>query len=126
MASNPLFGVDIAAIVASAIGPGVLDATLNVITAGTRDVNNLTSSTQPTTTSYACKGFMDSKDRKERSGQLVDNGDVIIMLIGNTISAGAIVPKLGDTVTIESRTYRIGGLDRDPAAATYELLCSLL
>ena len=126
MASNPLFGVDIAAIVASAIGPGVLDATLNSITEGTRTPGSLTSGTQPTTASYACKGFMDSKNRRERSGQLVDDGDVIIMLIGNTISAGAIVPKLGDTITIESRTYRIGNLDRDPAAAIYELLCTPL
>ena len=126
MASNPLFGVDIAAIVASAIGPGVLDATLNSIVAGTRTPGSLTSGTQPTTTSYACKGFMDSKNRKERGGQLVDNGDVIIFLIGNTISGGSVVPKLGDTVTIESRTYRVGNLDRDPAAATYELLCTPL
>jgi hypothetical protein len=121
MASNPLFGVDIAAIVASAVGPGVLDATLIRVTAGSRGANS-TGGTTPTSTNYACKGFIDSKDRESVGGTLVKDGDVVIILIGNTISGGSIVPETNDKITIEGATYVVYGLDRDPAAATYTLV----
>ena len=122
MATNPLFGIDIAGIVASAIGPGVLDATLTRVTPGTRGAD-LTAGTQPTTATYACKGFMDSKDHKSINGTLVTNGDVIIVLIGGTISSGSISPETNDQILIEGANYVVSGLDRDPAGATFTLLC---
>lgn len=119
---NPLFGVDIAKLIADAIGPGVLDATLSRVVPGSRGAN-LTGGTNPTTTSYACKGFIDSKMREAIDGTLVKDGDVTIVLIGGTISGGTVSPQTSDTVTIEGSTYVVSALDRDPAGATFTLLC---
>ena len=119
---NPLFGVDIAKLIADAIGPGVLDATLTRVVPGSRGAN-LTGGTNPTTTAYACKGFIDSKMREAIDGTLVKDGDVTIVLIGNTISGGTVAPQTSDQVTIEGSTYVVSGLDRDPAGATFTLLC---
>ena len=119
---NPLFGIDIAGIVASAIGPGVLDATLTRVIPGTRGANP-TAGTNPTTTAYACKGFIDAKSRESIGGTLVKDGDEIIILIGGTISGGSVSPEISDKVTIEGADYKVSGLDRDPAGATFTLLC---
>ena len=119
---NPLFGVNISKLVADALGPGLLDATLVSYTPGTREADP-TAGRQPTSISFPCKGFIDSKDREEIGGTLVKDGDVVIVLLGDTINGGATVPVVGDRVTIEGASYRIEGLDRDPAAATYTLLC---
>ena len=119
---NPLFGVNISKLVADALGPGLLDATLSVITPGTRS-EDPTAGRQPTSVDFPCKGFIDSKDREEIGGTLVKDGDVVIVLLGDTIDGGDSAPWVNDRVTIEGETYRIQGLDRDPAAATYTLLC---
>ena len=119
---NPLFGVNISKLVADNIGPGVLDATLTVFTPGTRS-EDPTAGRQPTSTDHACKGFIDSKSRENSGGTLVKDGDVVIVLLGDTIDGGETAPRVNDQVLIEGDTYRISALDRDPAAATYTLLC---
>lgn len=119
---NPLFGVNISKLVADNIGPGVLDATLTVYTPGTRSADP-TAGRQPTSVAHACKGFIDSKGRENIGGTLVKDGDVVIVLLGDTIDGGNTPPTLNDQVTIEGKTYRVAALDRDPAGATYTLLC---
>ena len=119
-----LAGIDVSGIINTEIGQKVLtdaahDAILIVVTPGTR-TGNLTGGTNPTEVSNTCKGFIDQQDRKSIKGTLVEDGDVIIQLIGDSISA---VPKAQDKITIESATYRIKNLDRDPAAAMYTCLC---
>lgn len=119
---NKLFGVDIAKLVAQNIGPGVLDATLTKVSAGTRTSGSLTAGTNPTTTDYACKGFLDSQAVRFINGTLVREGSKVVVLIGDTISGGTIAPAPGDRITIEGTEYVIptdGTIDRDPAAATY-------
>lgn len=121
-----LSGIDVSGIIKKAIGDGVLtdptahDAILIHFTIGTR-TGNLTGGTNPTSTNHTCKGFIDSKNLKEFKGTLVEDGDVFIILIGDSISP-AQVPDVSDQITIESKTYRIRVLDRDPAAATYTCL----
>ncbi len=118
---NPLFGINISKLIADNIGPGVLPATLTKITPGTRTAGQLTGGTNPTTATHACKGFIDRKDRRDRDGELIHDGSVTILLIGDTINGGATAPDIGDSVTIEGAVYNIDSLDRDPAAATYTL-----
>lgn len=113
---NKLFGVNISKLIKDSVGPGVLNATLTVVTPASRTAGDLTDGTNPTTTDYDCKGFIDSKEKRRSSGTLVEDGDEVIVLIGDTIGA---VPKVGDRITIEGKTYTIKQLDRDPAAATY-------
>jgi hypothetical protein len=116
---NPLFGVDISGLINSNIGPGVNDATLISKTPGTRTGGQLTGGTNPTSVSTACKGFIDILDRNRLPGSLVADGDVVIALIGDSISGGAVVPAVGDQITILSKTYEVIQVETDPAQAVY-------
>jgi hypothetical protein len=117
---NKLFGVDVARIIRESAGPW-LDATLITVTPGARTVGNLTAGTNPTEASTACKGFITSQGLRNKVGTLVEDGIKTIVLIGDTISDGTVVPEVGDKVTIEGATYRVEAVDRDPAAAAYTL-----
>ncbi len=120
-------GINVSGIVKREIGDKVLtdpdahNAVLIHFTPGTR-TGNLTGGTEPTSTDHTCKGFIDEQDRESVKGTLVEAGDVLIILIGDSISP-AQVPADEDQITIESATYRIKSIDRDPAAATYTCLC---
>lgn len=121
-----LAGIDVSGIVKKEIGDKVLtadehDAVLKHFTVGTR-TGNLTGGTNPTSTNHTCKGFIATKRLKSFKGTLVANGHVFIVLIGDSI-APAVVPVVEDQITIESKTYWIKVLDRDPAAATYTCMC---
>lgn len=122
MAGNPLFGVDIAKLIFDNMNGQLLDCTLHVVTAGTRTPGDLGGGTNPTEADKTAQGFIDSKNRRDVAGTLIEDGEVIIVLIGNSIQDEA-VPKVGDKVTIEAKKYNIRALDRDPAAATYTLVC---
>lgn len=119
---NPLFGVNISGLIKEFIGPGVLDATLTKSTPGNRTVGQLTGGRNPTTTTYACKGFIDKQARQDFDGTLISDGQVMIVLIGDTIDGGNTKVDAGDRITIEGVSYVIEKLDRDPAAATYTCL----
>ena len=119
-------GIDVSGIVNKEIGQKVLtspehNAILIKVVAGVR-TGNLTGGTNPVETPFTCKGFIDVQRKKTIGGTLVKAGDVIVVLIGDSIEGGQI-PVGQDKVTIEGRTYLIRGLDRDPAAATYTLVC---
>lgn len=113
-----LFGVDIAAIIDSAMSGGLLDATLHSVTPGTRTPGDPTSGTQPTEVARSCKGMVDDYTDGQIDGMLVQVGDRIVLLIGNSID-GLAVPEPGDGVTIEGVRYFVVRVKRDPAAATY-------
>ena len=116
---NPLFGVNISGLIKEYVGTGVLDASLIKFTSGTRTVGQLTGGTNPTFTTYACKGFIDTQAKTDITGTLVADDGVTIVLIGDTINGGATDVDSGDQITIEGRTYIVGVVDRDPASATY-------
>ena len=119
-----LFNAGIAKIIAKEIGSRVLTATLHVRTAGTRTSTSLTAGTQPTFITHSCKGFIDEQKRDKISGTEVEAGDVVIILLGDTINSGNTVPTTKDQVTIEGAKYRIRAIGRDPDAAAYTLLCT--
>lgn len=122
-----LFGVDIAGEINKALGPGLLDATLTKVVAGTRTGGSLTAGTNPTTTTHTAKGFIDEYSDFQRGGQtpgdedntLIQDGDRKVTLLGESIDPAA-VPEAGDRVTIEGTEFRIIRVKRDPAGATYE------
>jgi hypothetical protein len=117
-----LFGLDIAGIVADAIDQagGLLDVTLTKKTPGTRDPNDLTAGTHPTSTPYACEGVVSDYAARLIDSTLVATGDRRVVILGATLPPD-IVPAPGDQVTIESLTYDVVRVTRDPAAASYEL-----
>lgn len=116
-----LFGIDIAGIVNAELGPGLLPATLQVVTPGSRDPLNVTSGTNPTVVEYSCRGVLEDYDDRQIDGELILRGDRKVLLLGKSIGGGAVEPKPGDQVTIEGRTFSVIGVTRDPAAATYTL-----
>ena len=121
---NPLFGIDISGLIKDNVAPGVLEVTLTKFAPGTRTPGQLTGGTNPTSTTYACRGFIDSQSRTYLKGSRTQTSSVVVVLIGDTISGGSVAPSDGDLVTIEGTTYVINDIDRDPAAATYTLMCN--
>ena len=95
----------------------VESATLLRTTPGSRTVGNLGGGTNPTTTSYPCKGFVSDEQHKKIGGTLVDTTHAIICVLG----LGELVPTSNDRVTIDSKTYAIVDLQGSPALWT--LLC---
>lgn len=119
----PLFGQNISGLIKKYIAPGVIDATLVKVTPGTRTPGALTAGTNPTDTSYPCRGFIDSQAVRFKDGTTTKAGRKVVVLIGDTIDSGSgVAPTPGDRIIIEGTTYVIpedGKVDRDPAAATY-------
>lgn len=119
-----LFGIDIATEVNSAVtaAGGVLDATLIKLTPATRTAGELAGGTNATSASYACKGFREAVANLAPL-DLTQQQSSTVYLLGASIASGA-VPVAGDKVTIESATYTITVVERDPAAAVYKLTVS--
>lgn len=101
--------------------------TLIKVTPGVRTAASLADGTNPTTTSYPCKGFEENK----RSGyqQFWQNAQtnntarasfLTISILGATLPAG-VEPMAGDRITSKGKTYTIAadGVQRDPVGAMY-------
>lgn len=112
-----IFKANIAGRIKSALGPLVFDVTLIKVAAGTRTPGALTAGTNPTETSYTCKGFVDEYNLEQIDGQVVQQGDRKVSILGASVS---VVPAVGDKVVAESETRRILYVRRDPAGALYE------
>jgi len=114
---------DIAGIVGDALVSAGMSkpATLIQWTAGTRDPDNLSRGTAPTSVDYAAQGLVIRWTRLNLNATEVQATDRVVMLYGSTIAGGA-VPKAGDQITIEGVTSRIIDIERDAAAATYHCL----
>lgn len=121
-----LFGVDIAGIIADAIGPGVLDVTITrAAGTGTRNPADLTGGLiKAEPASWGCKGFWEDFTGQPPPGVEIELNDRKAVLIGDTIPAAALPLKLDDAITCEGKTlFMVKVLSRDPAAAVFTLLC---
>jgi hypothetical protein len=116
---NIIYGVDIAGIIAREIGANCLDATLIVVTNGTRTPGDPTAGVNPTEQNYPCKALLEDYDTTVIKETNVQKGDRLAIIFGDTIESNQ-VPKINDKFTIESKTYFIKDVKRDSAAATYE------
>lgn len=114
-----ILGVDIAKEVHKAMSKDLLAATLTKTTLGDRTSGSLTSGKELTPTDYTARGFIDDYDDKRIDGTIVQKGDRLITLIGDSI-ASSVVPSVNDSITIEGQAYTIIRVKRDPAAAVYE------
>ena len=95
-----------------------LPATLIKVTPGTRTPGAISAGTNPTETSYACRGFVADYTAIEMQNTLIQRGDRKVVLLGASI-ASAQTPATDDKVTIDGATYRIITVNSDPAKATY-------
>lgn len=113
------FGVDIAAEVLSALGPGVPEVTLLSRSLGPEDPTDLTAGRPVVETPHTCKGFIDTYDSRRMGESLIQQGTRVIVFIGDSLPSG-VIPQDEDRVIAEGTTYHITGpIVRDPAAATY-------
>lgn len=106
----------------------VKDATLTKSTPGTRAPDAQSAGTNPTTTTHACRAFVDTFDSTQIDGTLIKTEDRIVSIFASTI-VGGVTPVPGDKITIEGDTYRIvggavgtqegRGVGRDPASFLY-------
>jgi hypothetical protein len=120
---NVLFGVDIAAIIAGAMGDSLMDVLITKKVRGERVPGNLSAGRPVSDVPFACAGFWDDNADVPVGVELAIT-DRIATLIGDTIPAGGI-PVQGDSITIEGITATVTRpIGRDPAAAVYTYLCS--
>lgn len=108
-------------LVAKAVNKGltqaraVESATLTRLTPGTRTPGSLASGTNPTTTSYACKGFV-SNERHDKIGDtLVESTDRVVCIVGDSLS---VTPSANDRVAIDSKTQPVVDFEGTPALWT--------
>lgn len=114
---NNLFGADIAGQVARSLGPRLPRGTLTKNVQGTRDPNNLAGGREGTPTTHQFRGIRMGLSALRKDTILPDARDVILIL-GDTITPTAI-PIEGDRVLVESTTFTIVNVSRDPDAASY-------
>ena len=113
-----IFGVDLAGIIHNVLSPMVFDQTLVKITS-VRDPLNSSKMTK-TEVPYPCKGFIDESSEYAKKGTNINANDKFVVIIGKSLPNG-ITPEHGDKILAEGKTFTIanGGVERDPAGATY-------
>lgn len=121
---SELFGVDIAGIVADAMGGQLFPVTITRYTEGERDPNDLTGGRPKTpATVVGIDGFWEDFTRDPPPGVELELNDRKAVLIGDTIPAGG-HPLKNDAIEIEGETlFMVQLISRDPASATYVYLC---
>lgn len=113
------FGVDIAAEVLSALGPGTPAVTLVSRSLGAEDPLDLTAGRPIVETNHACKGFLDNYDARRMGESVIQQGTRVIVILGDSLPSG-VVPETEDRIIAEGSTFHLTGpVIRDPAAATY-------
>jgi hypothetical protein len=124
---NEIFGIDVAGIVADAIGDGVFDVTIERYVRGDREAGNLTGGRPAEPEEVQCKGFWDDFTGLAPPGIVVETNDRKAVLIGDTIPAGG-HPRLNDKITVHEdggdiSLFCVGPISRDPAAAVFVYQC---
>jgi hypothetical protein len=126
---NDLFGIDIAGILADAIGDGVLEVTIErPIRAPARDPDDLTGGFAPgAPETWQCRGFFEDFSANVPPSVEIETGDRKAVLIGDTIPADLTI-RPGDKITVHEAKgpvslYAIQLIHRDPAAAIFQYLC---
>lgn len=113
------FGIDIAAEILSALGPGIPEVTLLSRSVGAEDPTDLTAGRPIVETPHICKGFIDTYDSRRMGESVIQQGTRVIVILGDSLPAG-VIPEGEDRIIAEGSTFHIPGpILRDPAGATY-------
>lgn len=107
----------IAGIVGSALNVLTLTGTLTRASGTTVDTygDPVTSSTD-----YAFKGFDETPSAAYRARAGIPIGDVIIQVVGTSIST---VPQIDDLIAFRGKSWRVRVVSTDPARALYACQC---
>ncbi len=113
------FGVDIAAELLSALGPGTPEVTLLSRSVGAEDPTDLTAGRPIVETPHVCKGFVDTYDSRRMGESVIKQGTRVILIIGDSLPTG-VIPENEDRIIAEGSTFHLTGPTlRYPAGATY-------
>jgi len=117
---SELFGIDIAAEIAEAFDGELQTGSFTRITKGARDPNNLSAGkTTSSTVVHTFEGYIEDVDAVYKGDSLVRDAGLQVAILGASVSP-RVVPKIGDTVTIDGQTVKLTKLlERDPASALY-------
>lgn len=116
----PLFGVDVGRILNSGI-KGASSVTLVKTTPGTRTGGSLTGGHNPTSTSYSCRGWIESSRQKFMDDSLTEYGDKYVTILSASLPSD-VIPEPGDLVTIENVSgSTVVWVDQDPARSVWWL-----
>ena len=120
-----LFGVNIAALVAKHVGPGLPEAVLTRFSVGPRSPK-LTAGRSRTPITYPCRAIWEDFDPSDVDGVNILAQDRRAMVLGDTLPV-SVTPQNGDQLMIkdhEGTTLSVVRvLGRDPAGAAYTLQC---
>jgi hypothetical protein len=119
MASNDLFGTKFQDLIGTAFKGQLVSMTLKSVTAGTRNPSDPLAGTSPTSVDVATEGVLEAYHDYMLAAGLVETNDQKALILAKPL--GAVVPKIGDSLTVEGTTYRVVDVKRDPAIATYTL-----
>lgn len=97
---------------------GIKSATLTLFTRGARTPGAVADGTNPTSTSYPCKAFLDSTGQF-MDGTLVLEGRSKLSILGGTLP-GDVKPKQGATIVRDGVTYKVERVVSDPVDALHE------
>lgn len=109
-----LLDTGIAATVHSALKDFLLDVTFIKVT----KVSDGSGGFTETTASHSCKGMIDTYSDFYRVQGMVPHGDQKLLILQNSLS---VTPELEDRATIRGQTFKVVGVAKDPADATWEL-----
>lgn len=118
-----LFGLDIAGMVNDALSSagGLVPGSFVKSAPGTRDPDDPTAGTNPTTTIHSFQGFFENLTVTRREGSIVREAGEYVSILGVSIDP-ATEPEPGIVITLEGRTVTAKELvTRDPAAALFIL-----
>lgn len=90
-------------------------ATLIRSVPGARTAGALASGTNPTTTSYPCKGFVDHEKHERVGDTLVESTDRIVCILGASLP---VKPSANDKVNIDGKTQPVIDFEGTPAMWT--------
>jgi hypothetical protein len=115
-----LFGIDMPAIFAAAMGDKLIDATLTKVFPGTYDITNPSAGNRPSSITYTCKAVaVDIVNEFVAADQTRGLHGKVLILLG-TMSAAGVIPAPGDTITMASPgggtlVGKVTKADTDPA-----------
>lgn len=126
---NEIFGIDLAGIIADAIGEQVFPVTITRQRRGERQPGNLTGGRQQLAPLvFSGTGFWEDFDGRPSPGIAIELNDRRGVLIGDTFEAGALPLQRNDQITVHEpmgdvSLYAIAPVSRDPAGAVYVYQC---
>ena len=113
-----LFNVDIADRINKALGPKLLGGTLTKRRIAERVPGQPKGDVRYDTTDHAFRGLIKTLTQRGRTGTSVNQPGQAVLVLGGSLPAG-VIPARNDIITIEDQEFKITGVHRDPAAATY-------